>query len=115
MRLARAAAAVSAALASAGCAAPAHPAPHAIGHVSHQPAQLTIAQARRVVSAFLPRYQQQLPLSYSPALAGSLTTGAELQAQLFFRGRSGPSVTRLTGETYLVPAWPVILAGSSRL
>jgi hypothetical protein len=103
MRLAWAAAVVSAALASAGCAAPAHPAPHATGHVSHQPAQLTIAQARRVVSAFLPRFKPELPLSYSPALAGSLTTGAELQAQLFFRGRSGPSITRLTGETYLVP------------
>ena len=103
MRLARAAAAVFAALAGAGCAAPAHPAPHAARHASQPPAQLTIAQARRVVSAFLPRYQQQLPLSYSPALAGSLTTGAELRAQLFFRGRSGPSVTRPTRQAYLVP------------
>jgi len=75
MRLARAAAAVSAALASAGCAAAAHPAPHATGHVSHQPAQLTIAQARRVVSAFLPRFKPQLPLSYSPARSTGIFCG----------------------------------------
>lgn len=104
MRLARAAgAAVLAALAGAGCAAPAHPPPRAAGYASHRRAQLTIAEARRVVAAFLPRYKQQLPLSYSPALARSLTTGGELQAQLFFRGRSGPSITQLTGESILVP------------
>jgi len=104
MRLARAAvAAVSAAVAGAGCAGATHPAPHASRHASPQPTQVTIAQAQRVITAFLPRYKPELPLSYSPALARSLTTGAELQAQLFFHGRSGPSITRLTGETYLVP------------
>jgi hypothetical protein len=104
VRLALAAgAAVSAVLGGVGCAAPAHPAQHAAHHASPKPAQVTIAQARRVVKAFLPKYKFELPHSYSPALARSLTTGAELQGQLFNHGKSGLSVTRLTRETYLVP------------
>jgi hypothetical protein len=64
--------------------------------------QLTSAEARQVFNAFLPRFQL-LPLDYSNSAAERLTTGAELRAQLFFRGQAGPTITRLTGETFYVP------------
>jgi hypothetical protein len=64
--------------------------------------QLTIAEAREAFTAFLPRFVG-LPQDYSAAAARSVTTGAELQAQLFFKGTSGPPITKLTYETFYVP------------
>jgi len=76
----------------------AHP---SAGH-SGPPEQLTIAEARRAFAAFLPRFNG-LPQGYSDAAARSVTTGAELQAQLFFKGASGSPITKLTHVTFYVP------------
>ncbi|MDR0344646.1 MAG: hypothetical protein LBI49_16335 [Nocardiopsaceae bacterium] len=48
-----------------------------------------------------------------------MCTGAELQAQLFFRGQSGPTLSRLTHEIFYVPGlagWPrwFLAAGKQR-
>lgn len=69
---------------------------------STRPPQLTVAQARHVFNAFWPRFEQ-LPGHYSPGAARGLTTGAELQAQLFFKGESGPTITSLVQESLYVP------------
>jgi hypothetical protein len=79
-----------------------HPTVHpSAGHSGPQE-QLTIAGARQAFTAFLPRFNG-LPQGYSDAAARSVTTGAELQAQLFFKGASGPPTTKLTHETFYVP------------
>jgi hypothetical protein len=99
-------------LALAGCAAARQPAVR--GTVSQpgrhaQPAQrgqperqLTVAQARAAFDSFWPRFEQ-LAVDFSPAAARRLAVGAELQAQLFFRGQSGPTITGLTREKFYVP------------
>jgi hypothetical protein len=80
-----------------------HPTVHpSTGHSGPHDQQLTIAEARQAFTAFLPRFNA-LPQGYSAAAARSVTTGAELQAQLFFKGNSGPPITKLTGETFYVP------------
>jgi len=106
----RAAAAVPAVLLGlAGCAGASQPAAqpkashHEQGGQQEQPyQQLTIGQARAVFDAFWPRFEQ-LPANYTPATASHLAAGAELQAQLFFKGQSGPAITRLTKESFYVP------------
>ncbi|MGI8449872.1 MAG: hypothetical protein ACR2MP_22370 [Streptosporangiaceae bacterium] len=64
--------------------------------------QQTVAQARHVFNAFWPRYEQ-LPAHHSPGAPRGLTTGAELQAQLFFKGEPGPTITSLVQESLYVP------------
>jgi hypothetical protein len=64
--------------------------------------QLTVAQAREVFDAFWPRFEQ-LAVDYSPAAARRLTVGAELPAQLFFKGTSGPTITKLINESFYIP------------
>jgi hypothetical protein len=55
-----------------------------------------------VFNAFWPRFEH-LHKNYSRSAARSLTTGAELRAQLFFRGTAWPPITRLTREKFYVP------------
>src|SRR5262245_37398985 len=89
-------------LALVGCTSIAHEEGHQSAHHGQHVQQMTIPQARRAFDAFLPRFLK-LPTHFSVARARSLTMGAELQAQLFFKGNSGPAITRLTGETFYVP------------
>lgn len=85
---------------------------------AQQAQQLTIAQAHRAFNTFLPRFMQ-LSTEFTVDAARSLTMGAELQAQLFFKGQSGPAITQLTDETFYVPqltAYPrwFLAAGQQR-
>jgi len=82
----------------AACAAAGHPAPRRAASSG----QLTLAQARQAFVKFLPRFLQ-LPSSFSVSVARNLTVGDELQAQIFFHGQSGPTLTQLTGEAFYVP------------
>jgi len=87
----------------AGCAGAGHPAARpSASHSGQQGQQLTVAKARKVFDAFWPRFEQ-LPADYSPGAARRLTAGAELQAQLFFKGRSQPAITQLIHESFYVP------------
>jgi hypothetical protein len=88
-------------LALAGCTST-HPQVRPSASHAQRAPQLTIAGARRAFDAFLPRFIR-LAADFSPGEARSLTTGAELPAQLFFQGQSGPAITRLTGEVFYVP------------
>jgi hypothetical protein len=72
------------------------------GHSGQPERQLTIAEARQAFTAFLPRFNR-LPQDYTAAAARSVTTDAELQAQLFFKGTSGPPITKLTQENFYIP------------
>jgi hypothetical protein len=86
-----------------GCAGAGHPAAHPGATGSGQAGQqLTVAKVREVFDAFWPRFEQ-LAVDYSPGAARRLTAGAELQAQLFFKGTSGPTITRLVNESFYVP------------
>jgi hypothetical protein len=87
-----------------GCAGAGHPAEARPGATGSGQAgqQLTVAKAREVFDAFWPRFEQ-LAVDYSPGAARRLTAGAELQAQLFFKGTSGPTITRLVNESFYVP------------
>ncbi len=86
-----------------GCAGAGHPAAHPGATGSGQAGQqLTVAKAREVFDGFWPRFEQ-LAVDYSPGAARRLTAGAELQAQLFFKGTSGPAITRLSNESFYVP------------
>jgi hypothetical protein len=99
MQSLRSAAAAAALLALAACSSAGQPAAHPRasggGH-------LTIAEARQAFHRFLPQFAR-LPSDYSTAAVRRLTAGAELQAQLFFRGQSGPAITRLTHQALYVP------------
>jgi len=84
------------------CASTGHPGAGPRANHAQQAQQLTIAQARRAFGAFVPGFMR-LPVEFSAGKARSLTMGAELQAQLFLQGQSGPAITRMTGETFYVP------------
>ena len=109
VRLGAAAAVLAVPFGLAGCAGISQPAAHP--RVSHHGRgapqgqryqQLTVGKARAVFDAFWPRFEE-LAGNYSPAAASHLTLGAELQAQLFFKGQSGPTITRLAKESFYVP------------
>jgi hypothetical protein len=51
---------------------------------------------------FLPQFAK-LPLDYGAGTVRRLTVGAELRAQLFFRGQSGLAITQLTNQAFYVP------------
>jgi len=89
---------VSIVLGVSACSNLTHPASHRLSPSS----QLTLAQARQAFRTFLPGFAQ-LPLNFSPTAARRLTMGAELQAQLFLKGQSGPPITGLTNEAFYVP------------
>jgi len=84
------------------CTSTGHPGAGPSANHAQRAQQLTIAQARRAFGAFLPRFMR-LPVEFSAGEARSLTMGAELQAQLFFKGGSGPAITQLTDQTFYVP------------
>lgn len=114
LKLRGAAAVTVVALALGACASNSHPErAHRLpggssGSAGRTGTVLTIAGARQAFGSFLPRFER-LPLAYSANAARSVCTGAELQAQLFFRGKSGPALSRLTHEVFYVPGmagWP---------
>ncbi len=106
MSSARIAAVIASLAALAGltaCGSPAHPA----GKATHSPAatteayaQLTVAQASAVFTAFLPKFDQ---LSSDPSLVPQLTAGPLGAGETFLKGTAGPSVGTLSGEHFLVP------------
>ena len=92
-------AAVAALLALAACSSAGQPAAHPRANSG---GQVTIAEARQAFHRFIPQFAK-LPLDYSTGAARRLTVGAELRAQLFFHGQSGPAITRLTHQGFYVP------------
>jgi hypothetical protein len=85
------------------CSSPAHPAGRATpstAATAEASAQLTVAQASAVFSAFLPKFSQ---LSSDPSLASQLTAGPLASSESFLKGTVGPSVGTLSGEHFLVP------------
>jgi hypothetical protein len=85
------------------CSKPAHPA----GKATHSPAattdasaQVTVAQASAVFSAFLPKFSK---LPSDPSLAPQLTAAPLASSETFLNGTVGPSVGTLSGEHFLVP------------
>ncbi len=89
---------------AAACGGASHP-PAGSKHPKAAPisaaAQLTIAQASSIFTAFLPKFEQ---LASNPSAASQLTTGPETAIETFLAGRAGPAPGTLTGERFLVPA-----------
>jgi hypothetical protein len=87
----------------AACSGASHP-PAGAKHSKAAPisasAQLTVAQASSVFTAFLPKFEQ---LASNPSPVSQLTTGPETAIETFLAGRAGPAPGTLTGERFLVP------------
>jgi hypothetical protein len=90
-------------LSLAACGGSSHPAagptPSRAAPVSAS-AQLTVAQASSIFTAFLPKFEQ---LASDPSPMSQLTAGPETATETFLAGRAGPAPGALTGERFLVP------------
>ncbi len=90
-------------LSLAACGGASHPAAraeHSRAAPASAPAQLTVAEASSIFTAFLPKFEQ---LASNPSLVSQLTTGPETVVETFLAGGAGPAPGALTGERFLVP------------